>query len=47
MSNSNLEIAVQYCNNIIDEVLPACLYIKQACLLFLNNLKREDLIFDE
>lgn len=47
MSNSNLEIAVKYCNDIINEVIPACLYIKQACLLFLNNLKREDLLFDE
>lgn len=47
MSNSNLEIAIKYCNDIINEVIPACLYIKQACLLFLKNLEREDLYFDE
>ena len=44
---TNLEIAVKYCNDILTDVIPACIYIKQACLLFLNNLKREDLIFDE
>ena len=47
MSNSNLEVAKKYCNDIISDVIPACLYIKQACTMFINNLEREDLIFDE
>lgn len=47
MNTSNLQIAINYCNDIINEVIPACLYIKQACLLFLNNLKRDDLEFRE
>jgi hypothetical protein len=44
---TNLEIAVQYCNDIINDKIPACLYVKQAGNLFLNNLQREDLYFDE
>ena len=44
---TNKEIAISYCNDIINEYIPACKYIKQACQLFLNNLKREDLEFRE
>lgn len=47
MNVTNLEIAKDYCYKCINNIIPACLYIKQACLLFLNNLEREDLIFDE
>src|SRR5665647_65958 len=46
MINSNLEVAKKYCNDIISDVIPACLYIKQACTMFLTNLDRPDLIFD-
>lgn len=45
MEISNLDVAIKYCNDVIEEVLPACEFIKQACLLFLDNLKRDDLIF--
>lgn len=44
---TNLEIAIQYCKDVINDVIPACVYVKQAGLLFLANLQREDLIFDE
>ena len=44
---SNLDIAKKYCNDILTDVIPACIYIKQACTLFLSNLQRIDLIFDE
>ena len=44
---SNLDIAIGYCNDILNEIIPACKYIKQACSLFLSNLKRTDLYFND
>ena len=42
---TNKQIAVKYANDIINNKIPACIYIKQACQQFLDNLNREDLIF--
>jgi len=47
MVETNLQIAIKYCNDIVSGSIPACLYIRQACLLFLKNLERTDLYFDE
>ena len=42
---TNKAIAVKYCNDVINDVIPACIYIKQACSIFLNNLQRINLVF--
>jgi hypothetical protein len=44
---TNKETAVKYCNDILSDIIPPCLYIKQAFALFLDNLKRTDLYFDD
>lgn len=47
MVQSNLLIAKQYAKDILSGKINACKFIKQACVLFLNNLKRADLYIDE
>jgi len=36
---TNKEIAVQYANDIINEIIPACIYVKQSCKRFLSDLE--------
>lgn len=42
---SNLLIAKKYANDCINNKIPSCLYIKQACKRFLSDLQRKDLIY--
>ena len=44
---TNLEIAKQYCIDVITNTIPACKYIKEAAIQFIENLNRLDLSFDE
>lgn len=38
--------ALDYAWEILEEKIPACIYVKQACQRFIDDLERKDLIFD-
>lgn len=40
------DIAYQYANDVLDGVVPACRYVKQACDRFFKFGEREDMFFD-
>jgi phage terminase large subunit-like protein len=42
---SNLEIAVQYSNDCINNIIPSCSYIKKACQRFLNDIEDDSKYF--
>jgi phage terminase large subunit-like protein len=44
---SNLDIAKKYATDCITGVIPACVYVKQACSRFINDLERSDLEYRE
>jgi len=35
---TNLDIAINYANSVVNNVVPACLYVKQACTRFLDDI---------
>lgn len=39
--------AIQYCNDVLDNNIVACVTVKQACKRFLDDLQRDDLFFDD
>lgn len=41
-----IDEAIQYCNDVLNDKIIACNTVKQACRRFLNDLNREDLLFD-
>ena len=43
---NNLDIAVNYCNDVLSNVIPACIYVKQACQRFLNDLQNPDYYYN-
>lgn len=38
--------AIQYCNDVLNNNIVACITVKQACKRFLDDLQRDDLFFD-
>ena len=42
----NKQVAIQYANNIIDGIIPACLYTKQACQRFLDDIQNPEYYYD-
>lgn len=38
--------AIQYCNDVLNNNIVACVTVKQACKRFLDDLQRDDLYFD-
>ena len=44
---SNLDIATNYANDCLSDVIPSCIYVKQAAQRFLSDLERSDIEFRE
>ena len=47
MKKSHSIVALQYAEDVLSEKVVACKYVKQACQRFINDLKRDDLVYDE
>ena len=47
MKPDNLNIAIQYSEDVLAGVIPACNYLKQACTRFINDLKHYEYDADE
>jgi phage terminase large subunit-like protein len=44
---NNLQVATQYANDVINNTIPSCIYVKQAAQRFLNDLNSDTYYYDE
>ncbi len=44
---NNLDVAIQYANDVINNTIPSCIYVKQAAQRFLSDLDSDTYYFDK